>query len=292
MILALFLLLFASLAQAAQSAVISVDGAMIYKSASFDAPIIAYMQKGKKVRVSSKTYGPFYKVRVRSGMIGFISDIDVEVSKSKRRSKKGQRKKRKKGSKGDTEKEEKDKSDIFAEDDTEEERPHRRKPIFATRYVGLLLNNVNYKEEIFNQELSSNELTYGVKLTGPNILLSGPLTLDLSLIFSLSAPSYYEGISSVDPSGFLFFADLNLIFPYIENDNWSLYFGAGPVIIVSNFDIAIGNQALELQELKLGGSFTVGAAYRWRKFIVKFEPKYYLEQNKYFSFLGSIQREF
>ena len=74
--------------QAAQMAEVIIDGAMVYKQGDFGSPVLGYLRKGKKVKVSNKTYGPFYKVKLRQGVIGYISDIDVQVLSKNTKTKK------------------------------------------------------------------------------------------------------------------------------------------------------------------------------------------------------------
>lgn len=267
---------------AAQSAVVSIDGAMVYKGASFDAPVIAYLKKGKKIRISSRTYGPFYKVKVRSGLVGYISDIDVKVmGKAAKKSR----------SRGNEKERDRDVPDF----------EKRRKPIFATTYLGVHGGIANYKEEFTlnvngndsNQVVSANVPVYGVKLTGPNILIQGPFVFDINAYFSFGAPSYYDQISQTAPTGLLAFIDFKLVFPMLNEtgDDWMVYLGAGPSIVYSKFEFTANDLPIENSEISLGGSFMLGFAYRIGKFIIKLEPHYYVEKKSYAGGIAAVQME-
>ena len=288
-------------ANSAQLGIVSIDGAMVYKDSNFDAPVIAYLKKGKKVRVSSRRYGAFYRVLVKRGVVGYISDIDVKVvggdrsvkKKRKKRRKKSRRKKRKR-------------SEEFGEDSSDEDwagssDKRFRKPkksIFAKRYVGAFLGVVNFKEEVLGQKVSSNVNVIGAKVTGPELLFEGPYIFDINLMMSLSAPSYYGEISSTAVSGFFAILDAQVLYPYSTPtyEKWTIYFGGGPFLIYSKFgNVTVDgeDQPLDLQDLKLGVSALAGFSYEIGKdYLAKIEPKFFLEKNSYFGIFASIQKEF
>jgi len=270
---------------AAKSAMVSIDGAMVYKGPSFDAPVIAYLKRGKKVRVSNQTFGPFYKVRLRPGLTGYISDIDVKVIGGSGFSG-GRPSKRLQPFDND-----------FGEKRAEREygfKRDRKKPIFATRYIGLTGGWMNYKENVLDQDVSANLVNYGIKATGPNLILDGPMIFDINIHAVFSPPAYYKTLSTTEPTGQLVIVDLGLIFPYHTSfdEGMMLYFGAGPALIYSKFKITTGGLLLDLQDLKLGGSFMAGAAYRIGKFVIKVEPKYVVEKSSYPLVNLSVQRQF
>ena len=79
--LLIFLFMLNPLVFAAQEAVVTTDGAMVYRKGNFDSQVIGYLRSGQKVRVSSKIFGgAFYKVQFKQGVLGYIADTDIEVS--------------------------------------------------------------------------------------------------------------------------------------------------------------------------------------------------------------------
>ena len=70
-------------ANAARSAEVITDGAMVYEKADFDSTVVGYLQRGQKVRVSNRPKGAFYRVQFSQGVIGYISDVDVKVEGGK-----------------------------------------------------------------------------------------------------------------------------------------------------------------------------------------------------------------
>lgn len=290
-------------AGAAQQAIVSIDGAMVYKGSTFDSPVIAYLKKGKQIRISDRAYGPFYRVQIRPGVIGYISDIDVQVlgKAGKSRSKRSDAEDEYEDDYG--EEEGGDRWDEENEEDEDKPRRSRfrdnKKPIFMRRFVGGFGGILNFKEEILDQKVSSNVKTVGAKITGPNLLFEGPYIFDINLFAALGVPSYYAELSTTSPSGFIAGLDANLIFPFHvpANEKWTMYFGAGPVVIYSKFNISVTQQdgedvALDLQDLKLGANLMAGFSYEIGKdYLLKVEPRFIFEKNSYLAFFASFQKE-
>ena len=308
---------FCGFAHAAQQAIVSIDGAMVYKDASFDSPVIAYLKKGKQVRVSSKGFGPFYRIMIGNEQYGYISDIDVQIlSGGSARDeddgeegtpRKSRRSKRDDGEDdemaGDDEEGDEGEDGEDSWDEAESKRDKKRKqdgmPIFVRRFIGGQGGILNFKETISDQKVSSNLKVVGAKITGPNLLFSGPYIFDINLFMSLGVPTYYGEISRTAPSGFLIGADALLIFPYHvpAHESWALYFGLGPIIVYSKFNVTVTQNStdipLDLQDLKIGASIMAGFSYELtRDLVAKIEPKFVFEKNSYFGFFGSIQKEF
>lgn len=285
-VLSLSLSLFFSLsfwgtsASAARTAVVTIEGAMVYQDASFDAPVIAYLKKGKKVRVSNKTYGAFLKLRVRRGKIGYISDIDVKVEGSGRKKRSAD-----KGSDSEADK------NSSKETDSSAKRDHA---------LGLSGGMVNFKEEVLQQKVSAKTLVYGLKYTAP----IGASFFDVNAVLSLSPPSYYEsdsfgngtGVSDpgTEPKGMFVLLDMALNFPIMSGygNKWMLYIGGGPLIVYNNFDVTVSDEVLNLQDVKLGGSILSGFSFQLSRMLLKVEAKYFIEKNSYFGAVASIQKRF
>ena len=48
------------------------EGAIVYKNADFDSPVLGYLPAGKVYEISSKTFGAFYRIRVEK----FVEETD------------------------------------------------------------------------------------------------------------------------------------------------------------------------------------------------------------------------
>jgi hypothetical protein len=252
-------------AWSAQDAVIVTDGAMIYRQANFDSAVIGYMRAGQKTKISSKTFGAFYRVRFKQGVVGYISDVDVEPQGGRR------------GRKPTTPKDRK-----FS------------KSFISKRYFGILLSQVHFAETYNDADVGEDMLFYGLKFTMPMKYLLGPFVLDSELLYHSGAPSYYNSSISSAVSGKVLIFDLEAMFSLYESRNrgfWA-YVGAGPAFVYSSFVVTLNNSQQDLSEADFGGVITGGVAVRMSKLAFKFEPKYFVFKSSYFGFLGSLQYEF
>ncbi len=267
---AISFILFPQILNAAQNAVVVTDGAMIYRKGNFDSRVIGYLRKGKKVKVSSKTYGPFYRVRFRQGVIGYISDVDVvPANKVKGKFSGKTTKKRKK-------------------------RVDRSRPAFHTFQLGFALGYTQYTEVISRSEKNASILTYGLKMSVPFTLFDGPFVLDTSAHLTGDPPSYYDDISEKEPKGFVGILDIQLMFLLDDfaNHNGSIYLGAGPMVAYSAVEIEESGSSFVSEEARAGGVFTIGLGYKMGPVSLKIEPRYYVEKANYFSILSGLQFSF
>ena len=153
-----------------------IDGAAVYKEANFDAEIVTYLPDNKKYRISRKKvfgitgFGSFFKIKYGKKKYGYISDVDLKLTRKISKS-------------------ERTIYDIDQKDETDDGMP-----FFFNRYVGVSYGSINMTEEYQGQTLSSQTPVIGVKLTGPEILLPPPL--DYELFFSLEAPKYFDKFAS------------------------------------------------------------------------------------------------
>lgn len=72
-------ILFSSWAWSAQKAKIINPTADIYTDADFDSEIMDTVKSGETYPISNKIYGPFYRIKLKSGKIGYIPDTDLDI---------------------------------------------------------------------------------------------------------------------------------------------------------------------------------------------------------------------
>lgn len=258
------LILFPIFASAAQNAIVTTDGAMVYRKADFDAQVIGYMRSGQKVRISSKTFGgAFYKIQFKQGVLGYIADTDVESE--------GRSSSQPKSSKKDI----------------------KSKSFIGKTYLGVNVASLNFSE-VFNQSSASDDLIFfGAKFTTPLKFLTGPFVLDTNFLYHQGYPSYYDTVGTRGESGRIALLDASVMYSLFESSGRSfwVYFGAGPLISYSSFVVEINSSKKDLTEVQFGGSITAGAAVKFGSLAFKFEPKYFFLETSYFGFLGSLQFE-
>ena len=295
------------------AAVVRTDGAMMYAKPDFDADLLGTLKKGDKIRVSSGTTGDFAKFhKARAGsLLGYIAEIDVQVEGAAKKrdhvrgagtggaagvgaedeagaAKSGKKSgRRKKSSKSvDGKSTDGKNSDARAAD----KKKYTTEPIFFTRYVGVTVGMWQFNEAIAGVDSHESLLSYGLKVTGPDVLLTGPI-MELNLGFHYGAPSYYESLSKTKPSGFLAVADILLLYPLIQRDSAVVTFGLGPAFKLSNFSVNPGEpKSLTQFDLALAGALSGGL--RFGRYALRLDGKLVLAKYADKLFQLSLQQEF
>lgn len=267
------------------AAVIKTDGSMVYESASFDSKVIQQLSVGKKVRVSKKPvgeFGKFHKIRVKyqnRSVIGYISDIDLEISNSH-----GTVSEKNHGEKNDKQKQ------VIKE--SKDRKKHREKlPIYFTRYLGVFLGQINFTEDYAGGTATEGLSYYGFKATGPDVILDGPV-MDFNLGLHYGAPSYYQSSSQVPPSGFILWTDAMFDLPLVQGDDGMVFIGAGPMLLLSRFNMTNSNGPSNTMTINLGLSLTLGAAWRVDRVAFRLEGKQFYEKQSSNSLQFSLMTDF
>ncbi len=264
-------------------AVVVSQTSQIYARPDLDAPVISIVQQGMRLPISRGTRGDFAKFhRTRvNGKLGWIVTIDVRSENVAKKILKAKAV-------------ESMKPGPFADDPKDDgERPagaKEREPYAFVRTVSFIVGLANYKEAINGVNYNSNLLTYGLKLTGPDVLLTGPL-MDLNVMFHHGAPDYYSPLSSIPPSGFLMWIDANLLLPIRMRENHLIALGAGPLLVLSNIQSSQGAQAYDMWALNVGANVELSAGMRFDDFSVRLDGRYLFENKSYYQFqlgLGTV----
>ncbi len=255
---------------AGQDASIKPETAIVYDTASFDGSAIAYLARGEGIRVSKKTYGKlqkFYKVRLPNGKFGYVSTLDVATGKRA----------------GSAKPVAKNSSKPMSDQERDKINRARLKralaePMMYNKWFGLFAGSMNFREKIENASGKASLLTYGLKITGPDILIGGPI-MDINLLLHFGAPEYYNDISLTKPSGFLFFGDTMMLIPFGLGNNTGFYVGLGPMFKYMNYRLVTNAGAPQSKtDFQLGGAFSAGLGLRISAFSVRVEGKYYVEK--------------
>ncbi len=269
---ALFIfLLSVSVVEAAQNAVVITNGAMVYKKGDFDAPVIGYFSSGRKVRISSKKFGPFYRVQFKQGIIGYIADIDVRTQSQAKAM---------------------PRSNAISRSGS----ASHSKSLLSKHYIGLGAGMLNYTEVFNKRNESEGLLVYGLKYTMPLKFLAGPFLLDTNLMYHSGIPSYYN--RQTPPSqglqGRLLMGDVQALYLLSESSRraFGIYMGAGLSVSYSDFLVEVNGSKQTLADIMVGGVITGGISYQFNSFVIKLEPKYYAMKSNYMSVNGAIQYEF
>jgi len=257
-----------SFAQAAQNAVVTTEGAIVYRNNNFDAPILGYFSAGKKVRISNKTYGAFYRVGFKQGKIGYISDIDLQVE-GKTFQPRGS----------------------LAQKNLAE----KRRPYLGGKFFGLRFENINYADTVGAFNGSSTTSFIGGALSFPMAtFFDGAFTVAMNGLYSLQTPELYTALSSSDPSGFVIIGDIQLLYGMMSllGRKLDIYLGAGVTAGYTDIVVTQSNSEVPISSASIGGIFSIGMAYQFSSFAVKFEPRYYVEEDSYLGLGFAFMRSF
>jgi hypothetical protein len=272
-----FIILFFGWGALAQSqrALIINDGALVYQDADFDAAIMGELKAGKVYVVSLKQKGPFYKIRVKPGLTGWIADNDIRLSKDKSKNPvAGVAKKPGKVA--------------AAKNDKLEPLEKPKKPFYATRFRGPTVDYLTYNENTMGGTGKQNLPFFGFKVNGPNTMFSGDLRTDAEFLFHFGAPSYYEKATGNAANGWIFLADF-IFETALPQSKWHmLTFGFGPMFKYSHLEVGLQENsktiAYSLDDMSIGAVFDGGIAFRVGSYALRFNTKYYWEKTQYWGF--------
>lgn len=273
-VLALLLLLpVMSWAQAQKGTVINEEGALVYQDADFDSPVIDTLKRGAVYNISKKKNGPFFKIRVKPGILGWVADTDIKPGVIKLT----------------TPKKEKRTDETAAKE-------KRKRPFFATRYRGPTFEFINFTEDTLGAERSDNLVFYGFKFNGYNTLFDGEIYTDGNIIFNAGAPGYYSSYTKKSADGFIIMANF-LLQTVLPQSKWHLlYYGFGPMFKYSHFVLEVpdGTRTLTYaaDDMALGAIFDLGLAFRIGNMSLRTDAKYYWERSKYYGFGLNLGWEF
>ncbi len=242
----------------------------VYAQPDFDSPILATLKTGTYYRVSKQKFDlGFHRIRFAKDKDGFISSSEVKITS-------GQAAQSVKKKPGEARSEVK-----------KEPRKRTLKPIYVSRYQGVVFEQQNYIEDTMSNTRSDNILFFGYRLVGFNTLFTGEMSTDLAILYHSGAPAYYEKITGQPTSGQI----INVQFTFdtiipLAHDFMASY-GFGPLVKYSHFQVSlknpagVGNDSYVLDDMNFGVLFRLGAATRIGIFGLRADVKYYIESKQY-----------
>jgi hypothetical protein len=269
------------------------DGAVIYKGASFDSDVLTNLPAGNVYYISNRLFnGAFYRIMVKKNVFGYVPDYQMDplsgsassvaVSPSKRATKNSAKKN-------------------STKEKSESSEPVRREPpqlpLTVTRFGGLEYAMIDFKEHTMGGNYHANTSFYGFKFSGSNLLIEGPFTMDINLLFSFGAPDYYADATKNSADGFIMLSDVMIQYNDALTRRAMFYFGFGPLLRYSKFNLALGSgaatKAYLAQDMNLGIDFNAGiAAQLARRWVVRGELRYYWEKSMYPGYAAAVQYSF
>lgn len=278
-----------------QSLIVEITGEFpyVYGQPDFDAPVIATLKPGTFYYISKQQFDlGFHKIRLSKTQEGFISSSEVKIVSAQY-----VQNRKKKGSKAASESG--GEPVPAAEKKLVKKEPKKpSKPIYISRYQGLIVEQQNYIEDTMSNTRSDNILFFGYRLVGFNTLFSGEMSTDLAVMYHSGAPAYYEKITGRSTSGQI----INLQFTFDTiiplAHSFMASYGFGPMIKYSHFEVSlknpagVGYDAYVLDDMNFGVLFRLGAATRLGVIGIRADVKYYIESKQYVGINVSTLYEF
>jgi hypothetical protein len=252
----------------------------VYRDADFDSPVIATLPEGKTFEVSHRKFNEaFFRLRVKPGVLGYVSDADVKTFFASGEKKAG--KVRKKSQKPD-----------------EPQDKKAQRPFQFTQYGGFQYAMIQYQEDTMGDRRKEDLGFFGAKISGPNLIIEGEIPTEMNFLFHYGAPSYYEKLTGKPADGWILLMDFLFQNYYPQSKNTMAFFGFGPVLKYSKFNATLTDPTTgkasdyNLEDFSFGAVFNAGAAVRFRQMALRAEAQYYWEKMSYLGLSLSLQFAF
>ncbi len=251
--------------------------AHVFKEPNFDSDVLAVLSEGKIYPVSrQKVNKAFYRIRIRPGLVGYISDADVKPLFSLP----SQKPPPKSGSRIDAEK-----------------MPEKNKRSFQyIQYVGGQYSLINFKEDTMGVQRQDRRSFFGLKLSGPDLVVEGAFQTDVNFQFSNGAPSYYESLTGNSADGWIMLMDFRWQTYSPLGRDVLTFLGFGPMLRYSKFNVSLTDAvtgrstSYSLEDIAMGAVFNLGGALRLGSIALRGEFQYYWEKLQYLG--GGLSLQF
>lgn len=276
---------------ASQKAVIIAEEGTVFDEPSFDGNVVATLPEGGEFVISVKKKGIFHRIRVKPGLMGWISEAEVEI----------------KGRKSTAKDEPREEPPSTGEDDDfdsvlgsakSKTSGRRLRPIEERRFLGPTLEIVQFAEDTMGAVRKSSLSMLGLRWSGPNTMMSGLISMDSQLLFLSGAPAHYEEATRSSASGFLMMGSTIFLTEIPTSTDTMAYYGFGPMFRLNRYEATLLNdpspgqkRTYALEDLVVGAVFQLGAVIGFSPVALRIDGRYYWEIQRYTSFSLGLQWE-
>lgn len=286
-----------SSAKNSQKGIVTGEDVQIYKDSDFDSQVIGQVKQGQTFEISQTVKGPFYKIRLKPGVIGWISDADIQpIAAGAAASKRPKVGARGKEAALDIEAQKNMAQKNIAQKKLTQENMAKQRPFAAQRFRGPAIEALNWSEDTMGATRSETLNFYGANWSGNNTMFSGEMFTDANLLVALAPPKYYQELTGNSASGWIF--KMNFLFQTVlpQARHYYLYYGFGPSFTYSHFNVALteGARTLSyaLEDMSIGALFDLGIAFRVGGTAPRIAVKYTWEKKQMISLAFSWGWEF
>lgn len=248
---------------AAQNGTVNVPEADVYIDENFDSDIIENVKFGETYQISDKTYGQFYKIKLKSGKIGFIPDHELNIN-GKNFEEKPYKETFEENKPNPKKSNSKKKSTV--------EFPDEDQP-FKSQFKGLTLQLINFHEETLGTEQVDNLYAIGFK------------SMDVATVWeifgSFNPPKYYAEKTKGSTEGFHIWGSrgFNAVIPV--SDLSSFRYGGSFLLHLARTKVVTPSKTYDLQDVTAGVALDGGYILQVKKVAFEITAKYIFDRNNY-----------
>lgn len=241
-----------------QKAKITSPEIEIYSKADFDSDIIEVVKEGETYLISDKTYGPFYRIKLKDGKIGYVVDYVLDIE-------------------GKGKFQEKD-PEIFLYEDAPEQlkKTNSGDPeetiIFGRQYGGPTIQLINFHENTLGGDQVDDLPAVGYKNIGD---------MAWSVLGSFKVPKYYVNKTGGTANGFKLWADFGITSNIVEFGASSLRFSGTLFTQISFIQLETAQRKYDMTDITAGLAAELGWIFRFEKSAIDIALKYYFDKNNY-----------
>lgn len=254
---------------AARVGTLSVSDADLYKSDNFESDIITNIKKGESFLVSKKNYNGFYKIKLKSGQIGFVPDHEIEINGKPFEAKSyfeeeqsvDVANKKNKNSKAD---------DLMAEENQDDEDD-----AFDINLHGITFQMINLHEETLGAVQVDDILAFGYKSLADT---------SYEIFAAFKTPKYYteKPFDSTQAVNLWGAYGINNSIPI--SSSTALRYSGSIMTHYSKIKISTPIKSYDLQDLSVGFILEGAALLHFKKAAFELSLKYFFDRNNYAGF--------
>ncbi len=255
-------------AEAARKGKIMSPDVEVYSGPNFDTEVVDVVQEGQTYIVSDEVTGAFYKIKLKSGKIGFVPDYEVDVE-----------------GKGRMEPKDFDEQMIIDPEKTKanpkKNKTKVKKPEvdpedeFDKEYQGFTVQLINYHEDTMGSLQVDDLIAIGYKNIGD---------LSWEVIGAFKTPKYYSNKVNGSAKGFNLWGDFGISNRMEMTPRTSLRYGAAFFAHYGQIRIENPTRNYDLQDLTAGLLLEGGMLFKVDHSAIDLSIKYFFDRNSYGGF--------
>lgn len=248
---------------AVQKAKIISPEVEIYGAPDFDSEVIFSVNEGETYSISDKTIGPFYRIKLKNGKIGYIVDYELDIE-----------------GKGRFKEKDldmllyEDAMKVKSDDDSNQDKVEEE-AVFGSSYAGPTLQVINFHENALGADQVDDLLAVGYKAVGDTAW---------SVLGSVKVPKYYAEKTGGTAKGAKFWADVGFSNNVADIGSSSIRFSGTVFTQISLIQLETSTRKYDLYDVTLGVALEAGWLIKIKKSAIDVAVKYYFDKTNYTGF--------